>query len=436
MKQVAEIPDNTPLTDIDDKVCEAACKALDILDCSLPLILCRPWMILDGKRFLGPQSIRDLVREESVPPQIERLLFSLAMFHGKGKLGAAAGSEQDMRDLPVQLHELFNFFKSLPFMLYTKHLPAIAALVQLLKDDFKQQFNLAYLFLRAIPTCGDIVIERENLTNFFGPDKFAPSGLDRSDDFKEAMRVIDSVCPKGLSAYHRLVEFSRRAVEVHNCGILGKTKNLTIGSIAPKDVLPYMSIANTFLPALVEVFSSEILGDAQSPWAIITQTVKYMLSGDRADRLPICFPQLNEPIFSRIVMDLKYDVFGFDENLFLESLRTAEPPQEMVRLRKALLAIPDNGFEPECSFNPPAPGVCILLILFDCPPLGAHVPRLFPLEGGQGVQWAGKDRDSARILHKFLRDYLGKEGDASERLEGLGQAIGTVVHPVLRAIPV
>jgi hypothetical protein len=304
----------------------------------------------------------------------------------------------------------------------------------LLKDDFKQQFNLAYLFLRAIPTCGDIVIERNNLTKFFGPDKFAPSGLDGSGDFKKAMLVIDSVCPDGLSAYHRLFEFSRRVVEVHNCGILGKAKNLTIGSITPKDVLPYLSIANTFLPALVEEFSSEILGDAQSPWTIITQTVKYMLSGDRADRRPICFPQLNEPIFSRIAMDLKYDVFGFDEKLFLESLRTAEPPQEMVDLRKGLLAIPDNGFEPKCSFQPSPRAVCVLLILFDCPPLGAHVPRLFPLERGQGTQWA--IGSSAQRLHRFLNDCLGKEGDADERLEGLGQEIGTVVHPVLRAIPV
>jgi hypothetical protein len=189
-----------------------------------------------------------------------------------------------------------------------------------------------------------------------------------------------------------------------------------------------LSIENISLPALVELFNSGFLSDTQIPWIIVTQTVIFMLSGNSVNRLPTCFRQRNDPMFSRIAMDLKSEVFGFDENLFLENSNGTEPPQEVVDLRKALRTIPDNGFEPQCQGNQAPPGVCVLLMRFDSPPLGATCPGSSPPERCKGPE-------GARGLQYFSEDYLSKGEERDVRLEHLGRAMGTVVDHVLRAIP-
>jgi hypothetical protein len=147
-----------------------------------------------------------------------------------------------------------------------------------------------------------------------------------------------------------------------------------------------------------------------------------MLAGD--DRSSICFPQIGEAVFSRIVMEPEYDIFGFNETIFIESLRKTVPPRRAVKLRTDWMAIPPTEFAAECAFNPPPPSACVLLMMFDARRPDADESLLFPTTTNTIT---GKDY----LLNRFLRDI--DEGGMIQ-LRDIGEATGKEVRQALDAV--
>jgi hypothetical protein len=197
---------------------------------------------------------------------------------------------------------------------------------------------------------------------------------------------------------------------------------MTLRSVTSGHILPNISVENAFLPAVVSAFGEQQDADDPNPFVILAGCVRRMLSGD--NKTSICFPQIGEAIFSRIVMEPEYDVFGFNEKIFIESLNKTVLSSRAVKLRTDWMAIPPTQFEHKCVFRPAAPSACVLLMLFDARRADADKSLLFPEAKGD---FKGNDYQ----LCKFLQDV---REDERTRLTQIGEATGKSVQQVLQAL--
>jgi hypothetical protein len=250
------------------------------------------------------------------------------------------GSDErsELDGLPVSLAELFGFFRALPFVHFTKHLPAISALVPILKRDFAIQFNLAYLLLSALPDCASILRLTREASEVLGklvfPDSPAWTAVAEPAGFSYSFREIDKITEILLadkkSAYWRLVEFTRRAVDIHNRAILGNGCSVTLQTVTRAHVVPHLSLANTLLPALATVFNDEYKSNRMDSnlnlFNVVSRAINAMVPDDALAVAPICFAR-SDMALKRIFMESDFDIFKFTEKIFIESLKKANPPK-------------------------------------------------------------------------------------------------------------
>jgi hypothetical protein len=284
-------------------------------------------------------------------PLIERVVYSLAMFHPNGDLKNEGHQIED-------LDAFFSFLRALPFISVTRHLPAVAALASLLNDAFASQLNLVYVLLRCCATCADLAspaglpfLQQLDVCDL-------PPDMNR---FTEAFEAIDGCFvadPKrGSDAYERLNAFTQRAVALHNAVLLkAPEERHAFLSLTPKDLCPHVSVENTLIPLMGINFEGwpddclaagkrmieELSDTGLAPW--FTDD-----SNDDAYRR-IDFGRQNE----------KTDIFGFTDEIFRESVRKITVTHQMASLLKRLASANDRDDRPVV---PPETGLVLVLAL-------------------------------------------------------------------------
>jgi hypothetical protein len=300
----------------------SAKKAFDSIAETLRLRECIPWTIVGTNvQFIEGKLSETVI---TFPSLIDRLVYSVAMFHPGGVLGPTDVSN---------LGNFFGFLRALPRVRFTECLPAISDLASLLKVAFARQFNLAYVLLRLCSKCKDLTKELQFLSKI----GFCLISPERMESLNRAFETVDACIEGPGNAYERLKEFTRAAVAVHNDALFNsQVGRVSFASVKRSDVFPHMNVDNTLLQVMVKDYSQfsvlDFFGVSLKIVKDLVDPGEGFLGGEADDvhwQCPKCIAFYEDGA----------DIFGFDESIFRTSLKQVQTTTG--NLEKLWASIPD-----------------------------------------------------------------------------------------------
>jgi hypothetical protein len=249
-----------------------------------------------------------------MPPLIDRVVYSLAMFHSFVPLTG---------EKTAQLGRLFGFLRALPRVHMAKHLPVIADLAWLLKCAFRRQFNLAYVFLSLCSTCAEIAVAFSSFTEI-GLLSISP---DRLALLREALMDIDACTQTVPTAYARISVFMQAAIAAHNDALMkAPNEEVPFASVTSETVFAYINTENTLLQVMAKAWFEE--PDLELDFVGVGLRMADELEGVKEQ---LWFGD-SAGLPRRIAgYPAKRDIFGFDEEIFRRSLSKVKPAKPHMR---------------------------------------------------------------------------------------------------------